>query len=57
MFARAPSEVIPRTRQTNAAKKTMITIFFTARPLTLLDVLPKGSKFNQQYFIDYVFPD
>jgi hypothetical protein len=22
-----------------------------------LDVLPKGSKFNQQYFIDYVFPD
>jgi hypothetical protein len=23
----------------------------------MLDVLPKGSKFNQQYFIDYVFPD
>jgi hypothetical protein len=23
----------------------------------LLDVLPKGSKFNEQYFIDYVFPD
>jgi hypothetical protein len=39
------------------AQNTMITIFFTARQLILLDVLPKGSKFNQQYFIDYVFPD
>jgi hypothetical protein len=35
----------------------MITISFTAGQLILLDVLPKGSKFNQQYFIDYVFPD
>jgi hypothetical protein len=57
MFARAPSEGIPRTRQTIGAKETMMTIFFTARQLILLDVLPKGSKFNQQYFIDYVFPD
>jgi hypothetical protein len=57
MFARAPSEVIPGTRQTIGAKKTMITIFFTARQLILLDVLPKGSKFNQQYFINYVFLD
>jgi hypothetical protein len=32
-------------------------MFFTARQLILLDVLPKGSKFNQQYFIDYLFPD
>jgi hypothetical protein len=35
----------------------MITIFFTAHQLILLHVLPKGSKFNQQYFIDWVFPD
>jgi hypothetical protein len=48
MFARAPSEVIPRAQQTIGAKKTMITIFFTARQLILLNVLPKGSKFNQQ---------
>jgi transposase len=41
MFARAPSEVIPRTRQTIGLKKTMITIFFTARQLILLDVLRK----------------
>jgi hypothetical protein len=35
----------------------MITIFFTARQLILLNVQLKRSKFNQQYFIDYVFPD
>jgi histone-lysine N-methyltransferase SETMAR len=57
MFARAPSEVIPRTRQTIGAKRTMITIFFTAHQLILLGVLSKGSKFNQHYFIDSVFPD
>jgi hypothetical protein len=51
MFARAPSEVIPRTQQTIGAKKTMITIFFTARQRILLDVLPKDSKFNQQLHV------
>jgi hypothetical protein len=51
-FARAPSEVIPRTRQTIGEKKTMITIFFTACQTILLDVLPKRSKFNWQYFIE-----
>jgi hypothetical protein len=35
----------------------MITIFFTARQPILLDVLSKGSNFNQQDFIDSVFPD
>jgi hypothetical protein len=35
----------------------MITIFFTARQLIMLDALPKGSKFNKQHFIDYMFPD
>jgi hypothetical protein len=57
MFARAPSEVIPRTRQTIGAKRTMITIFFAARQRILLDILPKGSKPNQQYFSNHVFPD
>jgi hypothetical protein len=32
-------------------------IFFTVRQLIRLDVRPKGNKFNQQYFIDYVCPD
>jgi histone-lysine N-methyltransferase SETMAR len=57
IFARAPSEVISRTRQTIGAKRTMIAIFSTARQLILSDVLSKGSKFNQQYFITYAFPD
>jgi hypothetical protein len=39
VFARAPSEVIPKTRQIIGANKTMITIFFTAHQLILLDVL------------------
>jgi hypothetical protein len=30
----------------NWREKTMITIFFTACQLMLLDILPKGSKFN-----------
>jgi hypothetical protein len=57
MFARAPSEVMPRTRQRIRAKKRMIMIFFIARQLILLDVLPKRSKFNHQSFIHYVLPD
>jgi hypothetical protein len=36
-------------------EKTMIMIFVTARQLILLDVLPRGSKFDQQYFIDSCF--
>jgi hypothetical protein len=57
MFAWAPSWMIPRTRQTIGAKKRMRTCFVTARQRILLDILPKGSKFNRKYFIDYVFPD
>jgi hypothetical protein len=31
--------------------------FVTGRKLIMLNVLPKGSKFHQIYFIDYFFPD
>jgi hypothetical protein len=41
----------------NGAKKTLITLFFTTRKRIVLDVLPKGHKYNQQYFVDYIFPD
>jgi hypothetical protein len=57
MVARSPADVVPRTRQTIDAKRTMIEPFFTARKLIVLEVLPKGRKFKQQYFIDYIFPD
>jgi hypothetical protein len=57
MFAQSPTDVIPRTLQVIRTKKIMVTIFFTGRKLTVLDILPKGSKFDQLYFVDYIFPD
>jgi hypothetical protein len=35
----------------------MIKIFFTGRELIVLDILPRGSKFDRLYFVDYIFPD
>jgi hypothetical protein len=35
----------------------MITVFFTTKKLIVLDVLPRGSTFNQLYFIKNIFPD
>jgi hypothetical protein len=57
MFARSPADIIPRTRQAIGTKGNMIAIFFTRRKLIVLDILPQGSKFNQLYFVDYIFPD
>lgn len=57
MFARSAAEVPPRTREPIGAKKIMITIFFSPRELIVLDVLPRYHRYNQLYFIDYIFPD
>jgi hypothetical protein len=35
----------------------MVTIFFTSTRLLVLNFLPKGTKFNQDYFIDTVLPN
>jgi hypothetical protein len=35
----------------------MITSFFATRKLIVLDVLPKGHKYNQQDLLDYILPD
>jgi hypothetical protein len=56
IFARSPTDVCPRTRQAIEKKQTIITIFFTGRKPIMLDILPKGGTFNQQYFVDYIFP-
>jgi hypothetical protein len=56
MIAPSAEEVVPRTKGTISARKTMITIFFTSTRLLVLDSLPKGTKFNQDYFIDPVLP-
>jgi hypothetical protein len=57
MFARLPTDVILRTQQAIGTNQTLITLFFTGRKLIVLDLLPKGGKFNQLYFVDYIFPD
>jgi hypothetical protein len=35
----------------------MIMVFFTAKKFIMFDVLPRGSIFNQRYFIVDIFPD
>jgi hypothetical protein len=57
MFAHSGSDVVPRTRQGLGTKKTMITLFFNGRKLIVLDVVPKGRKYNQRYFVHNIFPD
>jgi hypothetical protein len=49
--------VVPRTKQNISAMKNMVTIFFTSTRLLLLNFLTKGTKFNQDYFIDTVLPN
>jgi transposase len=57
LFATSAREVVPRTKQNISAKKTMVTIFFTSTRLPVLKFLSKGTKFNQDYFIDTVLPN
>jgi hypothetical protein len=57
MFASSAEEVVPRTKQNISARKTMITIVFISAGLLLLNFLPKGTKFNQDYFMDAVLPE
>jgi hypothetical protein len=57
MFATSTREVVPRTKQNISAMKTMVTIFFTSTRLVVLNFLPKGTEFNQDYFIDTVLPN
>jgi hypothetical protein len=57
MFARSPTDVIPRTHKAIGTKKVMRTVFFTARTPIVFDTLSKGSEFNQLYLVDSIFPD
>jgi hypothetical protein len=44
------------TKQNISAEKTMVTFFFTSTRLLVLNFLTKGTKFNQDDFIDMCFP-
>jgi hypothetical protein len=57
MFAASAREMVSRTKPNIFAKKTMVTIFFTSTRLLVLNFLPKGAKFNQDYFVDTVLPN
>jgi hypothetical protein len=55
MFAPSPTDVIPRTRQAIGMNQAMKTTFFTGRKLIMPNIITKESKFNQLYFVDYIF--
>jgi hypothetical protein len=57
MFATSAREVVPRTKQNISVMKTIVTIFVTSIRLLVLNFLPKGTKFNQDYFINTVLPN
>lgn len=54
MFAPSPEKVPPRISNKISSKKCMITIAFSGNRLYCLDGLPKGTKFNQDYFIENI---
>jgi hypothetical protein len=57
MFAKSPGDVTPRTSQGIGMKKTTFTLFFTNRKLLIAEYLPKGQKYNQDYFISDILPE
>jgi hypothetical protein len=57
MFAISGKDVVPKTKQNSHVMKTMVTIVFTSTRLLVLNFPPKGTKFNQDYFIDTVLPN
>jgi hypothetical protein len=46
MSIQSLADVIKRTRQASGTKRTMIMFFLTGHKLIVLDILPKGSKFD-----------
>jgi hypothetical protein len=56
MFARRCQEVIPRLRPGISINRVVIPAFFTAWQSIALDILLKGQKYNQKYFVDNIFP-
>jgi hypothetical protein len=46
-----------RTKQNVSTRRTIITIFFTFTGLLVLNFLPTGTQFNQDYSIDAIFPE
>jgi histone-lysine N-methyltransferase SETMAR len=51
-------ETIPtRAKKMIGAHKALFTIFWSPLGLPVVDVLPKGAKFNSQYMVDTIIPE
>jgi hypothetical protein len=51
MFAGSKETLVSKIRQNIFGQKSLSAIVFTSRRLLVLEALPKGTKFNQNYFI------
>jgi hypothetical protein len=56
MFMPSTGMVLPRPRAGFQVKKIMITLFFTATRFIVLNSLPQGQSFTQDYFISDIVP-
>jgi hypothetical protein len=54
MFAPSADMVLARLRAGFYVKKRMITVFFTTTRLIVLNSLPQGHSFTQDYFISEI---
>jgi hypothetical protein len=57
MFAVSREKVIPFVQTQPGVQKVLITVFFISTTLIGSEALPKGRKFNQDYFISTVLPE
>jgi hypothetical protein len=55
MFAKSPGDVMPG-KDINV-KQTIFTVSFTNRKLLIAECLPKGQKYNQDYFMSDIFSE
>ena len=57
MYSLSPEKVPHRTSMTISSEKIMVIMFFNGNCLLCCDMLPKGRKYNQRYFIDHIIPE
>jgi hypothetical protein len=56
IFVSSRNAVIRRIVEGIGSKKTMLIIFFTLKRIIVLDILSKGMKYNQDYFLNEIYP-
>jgi hypothetical protein len=57
VFEKSPGDVITKARKENDVTKTMFTIFLPNEKFLIAEYLPKGQKYNQDYFISDILPE